>query len=127
VVAARVGRVTGVFRPIQQANLEHITEDREWWLTNASVVSYYPLALLSVGGVVVLRRRRRMVIPLVVTIASALLGAAMTLAVLRYRASAEPALAVLAAVAVDAIVSWVQRAWRDGEPAQPAEPAVAAP
>lgn len=124
VMAARVGRVIGVFRPIQQANLEHITEDREWWLSNASVVSYYPLAALSVVGVVVLRRRRRPVIPLVVTVVSALLGAAVTLAVLRYRASAEPALAVLAAVALDAIVSWIQRAWRDTSPL-PSTPAPA--
>jgi 4-amino-4-deoxy-L-arabinose transferase-like glycosyltransferase len=119
VMAARVGRVTGTFRPIQQADLEHITEDREWWLSNSSVLSYYPLAALSVLGVVVLRRRRRPVIPLLATIASALLGAAMTLAVLRYRASAEPALAVLAAVAVDAIVTWIQRAWHDGTMAEP--------
>jgi cyanate permease len=87
-------------------------------------VSYYPLAALSVVGVVVLRRRRRPVIPLVVTVVSALLGAAVTLAVLRYRASAEPALAVLAAVALDAIVSWIQRAWRDTSPL-PSTPAPA--
>ena len=123
VVAARVGRVTGLFRPIQQANLEHITEGREWWLSNAAVVSYYPLALLSIAGVVVMRRRRRLVIPLVATVASALLGAAITLAVLRYRASAEPAFAVLAAVAIDAGIGWAQTAWRDrsGAPAEAVE------
>jgi 4-amino-4-deoxy-L-arabinose transferase-like glycosyltransferase len=119
VMAARVGRVTGVFRPIQQANLEHITEDREWWLSNAAVVSYYPLAVLSAVGAVVLRRRRRLTLPLLVTIASALAGAATTLAVLRYRASAEPALAVLAAVAIDAVITWVQRGWRDGSTPTP--------
>jgi 4-amino-4-deoxy-L-arabinose transferase-like glycosyltransferase len=113
VMGARVGRVVGVFRPIQQANLEHITEAREWWLTNASVVSYYPLAVLSIVGLVVLRRAQRLSIPLLATIASALLGAAITLAVLRYRASAEPALAVLAAVAIDAGMTWIRTAWRD--------------
>jgi 4-amino-4-deoxy-L-arabinose transferase-like glycosyltransferase len=115
VMAARVGRVVGLFRPIQQANLEHITEAREWWLTNTSVVTYYPLALLSLVGLVVLRRARRLSLPLIATIGSALLGAAITLAVLRYRASAEPALAVLAAVAIDAGISWARRAWRDRE------------
>lgn len=113
VVAARVGRVVGVFRPIQQADLEHITERREAWLSNLSVVSYYPLAVLSVIGAVIMRRRRRPIMPLVAMIASALIGAAMTLAVLRYRASAEPAFAVLAAVAVDQLVRWVRSAWRD--------------
>jgi 4-amino-4-deoxy-L-arabinose transferase-like glycosyltransferase len=113
VVAARVGRVLGVYKPAQQAELEHVTEGREPWLANAAVISYYPLALASIVGVLLLRRRRRPVLPLVALIVSAVLGAAMTLAVLRYRASAEPALAILAAVAVDRAIGWVQDGWRD--------------
>lgn len=119
VVAARLGRVTGVFRPMQQANLESFIEGREKWLTNASVVSYYPLALASIIGVFILRRRKRPVFPLLAMVASALIGTALTLAVLRYRAGAEPALAVFAAIAVDALIGWVKRAWGDVE-TQPA-------
>lgn len=134
VVAARVGRVLGVFRPIQQAGLEHVTEDREAWLANLAVLTYYPLVAASIVGAVVLRRRRIPIMPLVAMIASALIGAAITLAVLRYRASAEPAFAVLAAVAVDQFLRWAQAAWRDvpdeeGELDEavppPAEPALA--
>jgi 4-amino-4-deoxy-L-arabinose transferase-like glycosyltransferase len=115
VVAARVGRVTGTFRPIQQADLESLTEGREPWLANSSVISYYPLAIAALIGLLQLRRRRP-VLPIVVTALAALSGAALTLAVLRYRAGAEPAIAVLAAVAIDNAISWVQRAWRDVEP-----------
>ena len=104
VVAARVGRVLGLYRPLQQADLEHVTERREQWLSYAAVFSYYPVALAAVAGAVMLRRRRRLSLPLLGTIACALLGTALTLGVLRYRASAEPALAVLAAVALDALV-----------------------
>jgi 4-amino-4-deoxy-L-arabinose transferase-like glycosyltransferase len=123
VVAARVGRVTGVFRPLQQADLETVTEGREHWLSNLSVVSYYPLAILAAVGLTQLRRRRRPVLPLVAMIASSLIGCALTLAVLRYRAGAEPAIAVLAAVAVDNLIGWVQRSWRDtGDPVEAAAP-----
>jgi 4-amino-4-deoxy-L-arabinose transferase-like glycosyltransferase len=115
VVAARIGRVTGVFRPIQQANLESFIEGREIWLTNLAVVTWYPLALLSIAGVVILRRRRRPVFPLIAMIITVLIGTAITLAVLRYRAGAEPAIAVLAAVALDATISWFRRVWHDGD------------
>ena len=116
VVAARIGRVTGVFRPIQQANLESFIEGRERWLTNLAVVTWYPLALSAIAGAVFLRRRRRPIFPLVAMVVTVLFGTALTLAVLRYRSGAEPAIAVLAAVAIDAAIAWFQRAWRDDDP-----------
>lgn len=115
VVAARLGRVTGVFRPIQQANLESFIEGRDKWLTNLAVVTWYPLAFASIAGIVILRRKGRPVFPLVAMIVTVLIGTAITLAVLRYRAGAEPAIAVLAAVTVDSAISWFQRAWRDDD------------
>ena len=116
VVAARIGRVTGVFRPIQQANLESFIEGRERWLTNLAVVTWYPLALASICGVFILRRRGRPVFPLIGMIVTVLIGTAITLAVLRYRAGAEPAIAVLSAVTLDSAISWFQRAWGDRDP-----------
>jgi 4-amino-4-deoxy-L-arabinose transferase-like glycosyltransferase len=116
VVAARIGRVLGVFRPIQQANLESFIEGRERWLTNLAVVSWYPLALASIAGAFLVRRRGRPIFPLVAMVVSVLIGTALTLAVLRYRAGAEPAIAALAAVTIDAGITWVQRAWRDRDP-----------
>lgn len=113
VVAARVGRLLGLYRPLQQAQLESITEGREPWLANAAVVTWYPLAAASLFGLHLMRKRRRPVLPLVATMAAAIIGCALTLAVLRYRAGAEAAIAVTAAIALDAAISWVQRAWRD--------------
>src|SRR5947209_9967205 len=101
VVAARVGRLTGTFRPLQQASLESVTEGREQWLANMAVVSFYPMAVLAAVGLVIMHRRRRPVLPLVATIAAAIIGCAITLAVLRYRAGAECAIAVLTAVSID--------------------------
>ena len=74
------------FRPLQQAQLESVTEGREQWLANMAVVSFYPLALAAAVGLVILHRRRRPVLPLAATIAAAVIGCAITLAVLRYRA-----------------------------------------
>jgi 4-amino-4-deoxy-L-arabinose transferase-like glycosyltransferase len=116
VAAARVGRVTGVYRPIQQSRLESFIENRDPWLSNASVLTYYPLAVSSIAGALVLRRRKRLVLPLVALVGVTLFATAITLAVLRYRVSAEPTLAVFSAVALQALGAWCVRAWRDRDP-----------
>ena len=113
VVAARVGRLLGVFRPIQQAELEWFTEGREPWLSNLAVLSWYPMAALTAVGTVLLRRRGRPVFPMLALVAAAVVGVALTLAVLRYRVTMEPALAVLSAVSIDSFLSWIGRAWRE--------------
>ncbi len=100
-VAARVGRVTGVYRPLQQARLNAFIAGREPWVANSAILLYYPTALLALAGGSILRRRGVPILPLVGLVATSLIAVAMTLAVLRYRASAQPALAVLAAVAID--------------------------
>ncbi len=104
-VFARVGRITGVFHPMQQARLNALIAGRENWVANAAVLTYYPMALLSLLGASILRRRGVPIVPLVGLVVTSIIAVAMTLAVLRYRASAQPALAVLAAVALE-------RLWR---------------
>jgi hypothetical protein len=108
VVAARWGRITGLFRPAQQARLDHDVEGRETWVAWSSLLMFYPIAVLAIAGAVVLRRRRVMVFPLVALPAIVLISVTLTFATNRYRAIAEGALVVLAAVAIDAGARW----WR---------------
>lgn len=100
VVAARVGRVLGVFRPEQQIELDTLVEGRDGWVARWGMWSYWGLALMSIAGLLVLGRRRVPRYPLVAPMATVLLAAAMTFGATRYRAAAEPMLCVLAAVAV---------------------------
>lgn len=120
VVGARIGRVAGVFRPLQQASLETVTERREPWLSNLSVLTFYPFALLAIAGGVLARRRRVLLLPMVALTLEGFIGAAMTLAVLRYRVTAEIPLAVLTGIAVDCFLVWVAKAWREREVSEPA-------
>jgi 4-amino-4-deoxy-L-arabinose transferase-like glycosyltransferase len=119
VVAARWGRITGLFRPGQQARLDHDVEGRETWVAWTSLSMFYPVAVLAIAGAVVLRRRRVMMFPLVAMPAIVLISVTLTFATNRYRAIAEGALVVLAAVAIDAAVRWWQARRRQSTSADP--------
>jgi 4-amino-4-deoxy-L-arabinose transferase-like glycosyltransferase len=130
VVAARWGRITGLFRPVQQVRLDHQAEGRETWVAWWSLLMFYPIAALAIVGAIVLRRRRTLLFPLVALPAIVLISVTLTFATNRYRAVAEGALVVLAAVAIDAGIRW-QNARRDrtaatspGPTGAPGEPAL---
>ena len=116
-VAARIGRVVGVFHPLQQARLTSLIDGQEPWLTNPGVLLWYPMVALAAVGHVILRRRGRAVFPLLALIAVTLLAVAMSLAVLRYRAPIEPVVAVGASVALVSGGRWLAEAWRDSSTA----------
>ena len=80
------------------------------WVAFSSLYMFYALALLSIAGVIVLRKRKVPVYPLVALIAIVFITITIMFGQNRYRASAEPALALLAAVAVDAAL----RRWWPG-------------
>jgi 4-amino-4-deoxy-L-arabinose transferase-like glycosyltransferase len=101
VVLARWGRVTGLYRPVQQVDLENDVEGREIGVAWASLLMFYPIAGLAIAGGIVLRRRRVPVFPLAALPAIALIAVTLTFGQNRYRAIAEGALVVLAAVAID--------------------------
>jgi 4-amino-4-deoxy-L-arabinose transferase-like glycosyltransferase len=109
VVAARVGRLWGLYRPLQGARFD-TGEARELVVSWAGLALLYPLMALSVAGTVILRRRRRPTYPLVALVVVATVAAAITFGNTRYRAPAEVALVVLAAVALDA--TWSRRTSR---------------
>lgn len=104
VVAARVGRTWGVAYLANDVNLATLDgRNRTWSLVSTRV--HFVVLGLAVGGAVVLARRRSRslwvlgAMPALVTLTSALGYGSQ-----RFRAGAEPALAVLAAVALAAAV-----------------------
>lgn len=113
VVAARVARTWSLFRPLDMVSFNE-GEGRERWVTRLGLVAYYPTLVAAVaGGVVVWRTRRRVELwalaapAIVVTV-----GAAVSYGQTRFRAAAEPSLAILAAVALVAFVSRAGRVTR---------------
>ncbi len=100
VVAARVGRVWNVYRPFDMVWYNE-GEDREPWATRAAIWTFYPIAGAAIAGAVSLRRRdRRTLAVLLVPLVTVTLGAALTYGQARYRAAAEPAIVLLAALAI---------------------------
>jgi 4-amino-4-deoxy-L-arabinose transferase-like glycosyltransferase len=105
VMAARVGRISGVFKPRENAQLDVYLEYTTPWVSYWGMYLYYPVALLAVVGGVILRRRGRPVFPLLAPIVAVLVTVALFYAATRFRAAAEGALCLLAAVAIDAGLS----------------------
>jgi 4-amino-4-deoxy-L-arabinose transferase-like glycosyltransferase len=109
VMAAREGRVWSVFNVGQQM---HIDTGRK---TNIKVIEagyfmYWLLIPAAILGLVVLRRRRVTLIPLVALFVTVAVGVAFVYGFTRFRASAEVAIVLLAAVGVDA---WLRRRTRN--------------
>lgn len=101
VILARVARTWSLYRPLDMVKFNE-GEDREGWVTRLGLVAYYPTMIAAIGGAAVLWRRRRrgvlwvMCAPVVVVT----IGAIVTYGQTRFRAPAEPALAILAAVGI---------------------------
>lgn len=104
VVAARWGRITGLYRPREQLAYDEYNFRLERWVAESSFVSYYLMTALAIGGAVVLWRRGVPLLPLVALQVITLLAVALVFAQTRYRATAGIALVILAAVFVDAVV-----------------------
>jgi 4-amino-4-deoxy-L-arabinose transferase-like glycosyltransferase len=98
VVAARVGRMWGVFRPLQTADLDGrgVNADR------VGLAASYVLIPLAIGGLVMLRRRREPILPMLALGAMVTITAALFYGAVRFRVPADVAIVVCAAVALDA-------------------------
>jgi 4-amino-4-deoxy-L-arabinose transferase-like glycosyltransferase len=109
VMLARVARTWSLYRPLDMVKFNE-GEDREGWVTRLGLVAYYPTLLGAIaGGAVLWRRRLRRILwvlgaPMVVVT----IGAVVTYGQTRFRAPAEPALAILAAIGIVAAVERVR-------------------
>ena len=112
VVAARIGRTWGLFRPDQQIHLDQI-EGKELYFGAAGLAMYYVLAIGTIAGLWLMRRRRMPLSPILATAATVTFATAITFGQTRYRAAAEPVLILAAAIAAAAL--WDQLRHRYGE------------
>jgi hypothetical protein len=110
VAAFRVGRIWELYRPLQNVNLNDISESRGRFASEAGLVMYVVLMPLAVAGVWVLHRRDLPVTPFLGLAVTASVVAALTFGVTRYRVPVDVGLVVLAALAIDA--AW--RRWSRG-------------
>lgn len=101
VVAARVGRVWGVFRPIQTIEAIQRSAPTAYVL----FLSYTIVALVGLPGFFVLRRRRVPISPFVSAMVAVTITAAVTYGIIRFRAPGDVTFVVLAAVTVDALLA----------------------
>lgn len=109
VMAARVGRTFGFFRPFQQMRLETERGTSEW-VIRVGFWAYWALLLPAFAGVVSARRREIPTWPLLVFPLVVVLSVLLTIGAVRYRAPAEIPLVILSAVGLDAAAgAWWQR------------------
>ena len=111
VVAARVGRALGVFRPGQEIDLEWLILGRPQLPATIGLGCYYVLALLGVAGAVVLRGRRLPLVPFAVILGEVLVMSAVIFGQTRYRTPLDVVLVILAAVAVDRFIDLRSLRW----------------
>jgi 4-amino-4-deoxy-L-arabinose transferase-like glycosyltransferase len=113
VMAVRFLRVWDLYRPRQQAEYE-IIEGRSETASRIGLLMYYPLLLLAAAGALILRRRRAPLWPLVAFPVIVTVTAVVIYGITRLRFAAEPALCVLAAVALAAAASTMKTRVRAG-------------
>ena len=121
VVAARIGRVFGLYRPAQTADFDVLFERRVESHVQLGRWLHYAVMTAAVAGLVILRRRGESILPTLAVILTAVWTAAITMGITRYRVGADVAFVVLAAVTI----GWLlDRWWPRSEPESPvvAEP-----
>ena len=116
VVAARVGRMWGAYRPGQGVNFDILFERRGVWPSRFGAAGFYLLLPVAVGGLVTVRRARVTLVPFLGPVVMVTWTAAITFGVTRYRVAAEVVLVVLAAVALEVVLQR-HRPLADDEPA----------
>ena len=117
VVLAREGRLFSVFKPHQNAVIDHFVQNRgSVRLTTVSQWAFWLLALLAVPGAILWRRRRIPLYPLVGELAVTMVVAALTFGSTRYRCGVEVCVVLLAAATLDEASRRLVRRWRQREP-----------
>jgi 4-amino-4-deoxy-L-arabinose transferase-like glycosyltransferase len=120
VVAARVGRLWDVYRPLQGVELNDFYERKGLWPSRLGLAAYYALIPFAIHGLVVMRRRRVPIFPFIAVAVAVTLAAAISFGITRYRSPVDALLPVAAAVSIDAL--W-QRYRARGSSAQDSAPA----
>lgn len=103
VMAARLGRITGVYSPVNTMVSDQVLEGHAWLPSRFGFLGLWLQVPFAVAGTVALRRRRRPLAPLLGPIVNVVLVTMVVFGLSRYRLSADLPLAVLAAVGLVAL------------------------
>lgn len=107
VIAARVGRLWDLYRPLQNVQFNAELEERGRADSMLGFLTYAVLVPFGVFGLVVLRRARIPILPFLAVALVASVAAAMTFGLTRYRVMADVALCITAAVgSITAMRMW---------------------
>jgi hypothetical protein len=120
VVAARLGRVWEVYRPIQNVKLDDFFERRGLWPSRLGLAGFYILFLFSVYGVLDMRRRRIPISPIIAIVLMVTFTTAVSIGLTRYRNAVDVAVCVVGGVGADALWRWFQARRRLPTRGQPA-------
>ena len=104
VALARLGRVLGLFRPLQQVALLERSEGVPEWIGAAGLGTWYLLAGLAAIGVRTLRLARVTVVPFVAPMVTVLVVAVTVYGIWRFRMPGDVAVCLLAGVGADALL-----------------------
>jgi 4-amino-4-deoxy-L-arabinose transferase-like glycosyltransferase len=104
VLAARAARIAGVWSPTEQVQID-VIEHRPLRVAQSGVALWWLVLGLAAVGVAALRRARIPSWPAVAPVVAMLIGVVSAFASTRYRASAEPAMVVLAACGAASLLS----------------------
>jgi 4-amino-4-deoxy-L-arabinose transferase-like glycosyltransferase len=122
VMAARVGRVFNVYRPLQQVHFEAARRGTELWVIRLALFAYWALLPFAVAGAVLARRRRIPIYPMLAFPAAIFVSVLLTIGTVRYRAPAEIPLVLLAAYALDHLIrGWTRRRHEPEAASRPVE------
>jgi uncharacterized membrane protein YjgN (DUF898 family) len=103
VAVARLGRTWGVFRPSQQVNLG-VLEGRDHRFERLGTTLHWLLLPFAIAGAILLIRKRSVVWPVLAPIVTVSIVSVLTYGNQRFRITADPMLAVLAAVAIASLL-----------------------
>ncbi len=110
VVAARIGRILGVYQPIHQMDIDSYVELFPRGVMVAATIGYWLLVPFSIAGVVLLRKRRVPIYILLSVPITVLVTVVLIYASMRFRAAAEAPMCLAAAVAIGVLID---RWWPD--------------
>jgi len=136
VLAARIGRMWGLYKPFQQLPLEDFEQGRgPRTITKLALIQYYALAILAIAGLVMMRRRKVIIYPLLSLVVIATFAGMLAFGATRYRVPAEIAIVVAAAMPLAALLDRLGDALRppqlssgssEAAPERPGSPAAGA-